>query len=344
MKGQKGAALPLAIMALAFGTLVITPFLSHASSAIIGSGVYAQGLSERYAADAGIEYAIWGLMSQTLVVPEGATTPLPAMSLNNKAVSVSVQNQGSDTYLITATALSGDGHSTAIESLVQAGGGGDYYPGDINVGYYQTYSGDALADGNIFLNSNSRITGGAYATGDITMVWDSDIYGDAAAGGDIFLNSLAVIGGSASAGGAITLDWLARISGDAVAGGALTLYTQTQIWGSAVSGGNVYLGSNARINGDLYITASGHNLVMDSQAWVGNVYISGDVNNVWLGYQTRINGGLYITGAITGTLQMGYQASIAGGIHQHYSGSFPPTPDGPSLPAGGDNIVILSWN
>ncbi len=66
MNSEKGQALPIAIMALALGTLVITPFLSHASSSLIGSGVHKQVIMEQDAADAGVEHAIWSLTSGDL--------------------------------------------------------------------------------------------------------------------------------------------------------------------------------------------------------------------------------------------------------------------------------------
>ncbi len=61
MNSEKGQALPLAILALAMGTLVITPFLGHASSNLIGSRVYEQGITELYSCDSGIEWAMWRL-------------------------------------------------------------------------------------------------------------------------------------------------------------------------------------------------------------------------------------------------------------------------------------------
>jgi len=344
MKGEKGAALPLAIMALALGSLVIMPFLGHASSTLIGSGVYEQGLDEGYAADAGIEYAVWGLMSETLVVPEGSTVPLTPFMLNDKNVTVSVYNQGSDQYLVTATALSDDGHSTTIESVLSAGGGADYYDGDITLGWHETHTGDLLADGYINLSSEASIIGGAYATGDIIMGWATLITGDAAAGDDVHLGSQATIAGSVSAADDIVMDWRAEIGGDACAGGDLTLYSESGIGGDAAAAGNVNMGWSANINGDLYITVGNKNLVMESQARIwNNVYVIGNINNVSLGYQTMIQGGLYITGTITGTLTLGWEAVIADGIHENYSGSIPPPPVGPSLPTGGDDIVIISW-
>ncbi|OGN97282.1 MAG: hypothetical protein A2Y89_06915 [Chloroflexi bacterium RBG_13_51_18] len=73
MKGEKGQALPLAIMALTIGTLLIVPFLGHAGSSIIGSRVYGQTIDYRNACDAGVEHAIWRLLYGGL----GALIPNP---------------------------------------------------------------------------------------------------------------------------------------------------------------------------------------------------------------------------------------------------------------------------
>ena len=62
MKNEKGQALPLAMMALAFGTLIITPFLGHAGSSLIGSRVYGETIVHQGSCDAGVEHAIWSLL------------------------------------------------------------------------------------------------------------------------------------------------------------------------------------------------------------------------------------------------------------------------------------------
>jgi hypothetical protein len=66
MNGEKGQALPLAILALTIGTLLIAPFLGHAGSSIIGSRVYAETIDYRTACDAGVEHAIWRLLYEDL--------------------------------------------------------------------------------------------------------------------------------------------------------------------------------------------------------------------------------------------------------------------------------------
>ena len=58
---ESGQALTLTLAALAIGALVIGPFLSQASSALIGSNTYNTLLKATYAADAGVEHAVWSL-------------------------------------------------------------------------------------------------------------------------------------------------------------------------------------------------------------------------------------------------------------------------------------------
>jgi hypothetical protein len=72
MNGEKGQALPLAMMALALGTLVITPFLSHAGSSLIGSLDYGEAIIQQSSCDAGVEHAIWNLTRGSLAeqIPE----------------------------------------------------------------------------------------------------------------------------------------------------------------------------------------------------------------------------------------------------------------------------------
>ena len=61
MNSEKGQALPLALLALVIGVLVTAPFLTHASSSLIGSRIYGQAISEQYSCDAGVEWALWRL-------------------------------------------------------------------------------------------------------------------------------------------------------------------------------------------------------------------------------------------------------------------------------------------
>ncbi len=132
MKGERGQAFALALIILALGMLVVAPFLGHAGSTLIGSRVYAQATAEQYAADAGVEYAIWQLQSGGLQVPEGEEQQLPEFTLNEKIVGVTVHAEGDDFYQVTSSAISGDGGSTTIESRIFSAYF-EEFPGDLEL-------------------------------------------------------------------------------------------------------------------------------------------------------------------------------------------------------------------
>ena len=72
MNGERGQALPLVLLALAIGSLVITPFIGHASSSLIGSRVYGEAITEQYSCDAGIEWALWKLKENPVLTTNTA--------------------------------------------------------------------------------------------------------------------------------------------------------------------------------------------------------------------------------------------------------------------------------
>jgi len=91
---ERGQSLPLAMLALALGTQIISPFLGHASSSLIGSRIYEQGITELYSCDAGVEHAIWrltngGLPDQLLNIGDNTTYQLDE-TINGIAPSIAV--------------------------------------------------------------------------------------------------------------------------------------------------------------------------------------------------------------------------------------------------------------
>ncbi|MBN1160782.1 MAG: hypothetical protein JXA17_02395 [Dehalococcoidales bacterium] len=67
INGEKGQALPLAMIAVILGALVIPPFVGYAGSSIIGSHAYGDAIRSQYAADSGAEHAIWRLTDDGLM-------------------------------------------------------------------------------------------------------------------------------------------------------------------------------------------------------------------------------------------------------------------------------------
>ena len=65
-KKQRGQTFPLVLIILAIGSILVTGFLRSASSSLLNAKVYSDPIPDTYAADAGIEDAIWGLQYGTL--------------------------------------------------------------------------------------------------------------------------------------------------------------------------------------------------------------------------------------------------------------------------------------
>jgi len=255
MNNQKGQALPLALVALAIGTLVIAPFLRHASSSLIGSRIYEQSIDEQYSADAGVELAIWQLRSGESEVPEGEELELPQFALNGKTVGVTIANEGDWIYKVTSTATSDDGSNTTIEAyvLITLGFSDGYFtvfPGGFILNRGDEYTGNVYAEGNVQLARDATVNGGVYAEGNVQIARDAAINGSVYAEGYVQLSEGAIITGSVCAGGDVQLNEGATINGNVYAGGDVQLNQGATINGDVYVGGDVQLNQGATITGD----------------------------------------------------------------------------------------------
>jgi hypothetical protein len=106
--GEKGQALLLVLAVVAFGGLVISPFLSHAGTNLLGSRSYGDAIDQQYAGDAGVEHAIWGLRFGGVdnMIPEtgNSTSYQLAETINGYTPEITVTNMGNDVYDIVSTA------------------------------------------------------------------------------------------------------------------------------------------------------------------------------------------------------------------------------------------------
>ena len=72
---EAGRSLPAALIALAVGSLLLTPFLSFVSSRSLGTRAVQETFQAQYAADAGIEYGIWALLNDPAVRTQVDSSP-----------------------------------------------------------------------------------------------------------------------------------------------------------------------------------------------------------------------------------------------------------------------------
>lgn len=106
--GEKGQALLVVLAIVAFGGLVISPFLSHAGTSLLGSRMYSDAIAQQYSSDAGVEHAIWGLRFGSLdnQIPETGNTTSYQLgeSINGYTPEISATNMGNDVYDIISVA------------------------------------------------------------------------------------------------------------------------------------------------------------------------------------------------------------------------------------------------
>ena len=126
IRDEKGRTMILALILLVVGGLIITPLLAYMSTGLIAGEVYERSTAELYAADAGVEDALWQLKQTDPDIP---TTPGQSLNytlnsaVNNKTIEVTIDmisgTSGGGLYKITSTATSAGGSNTSIESYVQ---------------------------------------------------------------------------------------------------------------------------------------------------------------------------------------------------------------------------------
>lgn len=118
---DRGQALPLALVALAVGAVLVTPFLTNVSVNLLASRKTDEAIADYYAADAGIEWGLWRLKNDPTLTtsPTYTQTPLqPTPATIN-----------SDSFPTTEIRLvSGAGASETMTPTWQSGGGAKCYP------------------------------------------------------------------------------------------------------------------------------------------------------------------------------------------------------------------------
>ena len=89
---EKGQALPLVLALLVFGGLVITPSLAYATTSLKSSRILEEGVNGAYAADAGVEDALWCL--------ENSISPPQQLLENINQMQVTIQTEEKGTYTL----------------------------------------------------------------------------------------------------------------------------------------------------------------------------------------------------------------------------------------------------
>lgn len=91
---KKGYALPMVLCVLAIGGLTIATSLNYSTTTIKGSRIVRQSLNGIYAADAGVEHALWSI--------EHGITPLTQLPENINQMTVNINTTSEGTYTLVA--------------------------------------------------------------------------------------------------------------------------------------------------------------------------------------------------------------------------------------------------
>jgi len=168
---EQGRVMMLALVLLVVGGLMLAPLLGLMSTGLTAGQVYENSTDGLYAADAGVEDALWKIEYQVAELPGPGCGGDPpnywsynmtddVNTINGRNVEVTityVNNQtGSLTYKVTSVATAHNNARTTIESYVQAIVGGEF----------NIFSGVLSSKGNIdFVSHGSTVTGDIYYVG-----------------------------------------------------------------------------------------------------------------------------------------------------------------------------------
>ena len=105
---EKGQALPIVLALLVLGGLTIAPSLNYAATVLNQGRLIDRGINGIYAADAGVEYALWSLTDNT-------TPPAQLADIINQ-MDVSIQTEDEGAYTVYfGELIQADGHSDYLD-------------------------------------------------------------------------------------------------------------------------------------------------------------------------------------------------------------------------------------
>ena len=119
VRSEQGAALILVLVVLLVGGLIAGGLLQHMGAGLLSGEVYARRTAELYAADAGVEDAIWKIQhdkTPLCAAFRNWTYPSPSdppFIVNGRSVEVTIEYLDGGIYRITSIAATADGGNTA---------------------------------------------------------------------------------------------------------------------------------------------------------------------------------------------------------------------------------------
>lgn len=302
-KKEDGIMLLAALVLLGLGSIILVPLLSYMNTGLNSVDTYETKLETQYAAEAGVEKALWHIKTSGLHLPDGLPpfevggsaqnyvdiTLDGSNSINGSTVSARITYIDNEHFRIVSTATNPHTNST-IEVFVAP-----------------TYSGTGST---IFDNAITALDGDITVENNVTVTSapDSD-QGNLYANGGIYVNRATNIDiyGSASATGTI-MDPRNRIHEQKFPHTAPLDFTPIDtdaLKAEAAQGINgtryssiPYSSKEATINNDVYYTSSLNISASYELTINGSLYVNGDLD-VRSNAVLSVNGTLYVNGDFT---------------------------------------------
>jgi len=124
VRNQQGLVLPTVLLLLVLGAMLIVPALDYGSTSLKGTQVTEKKELELYAADSGVTDAVFWLQEDGETGGRWNWDDVDSVwrrdtyELNDRTVDVDIEELGGNTYKVTSEAVSAEGGSTTIESVV----------------------------------------------------------------------------------------------------------------------------------------------------------------------------------------------------------------------------------
>jgi len=127
VRDESGKILVMVLVLLVVGGLLLTPLLGLMSTGLMAGQVYEKKAAELYAADAGVEDAIWRIRDRSLMFNAANWSYPDGLTVNGKNVTVEVYRESIGTgchkeyrYQIVSTAIGDESSLTGVEAHVYA--------------------------------------------------------------------------------------------------------------------------------------------------------------------------------------------------------------------------------
>jgi hypothetical protein len=162
IREEEGGMMVMVLVLLVVGGLVLAPLLGLMSTGLMAGQVYEKKAVELYAADAGVEDAIWRIRNGNVEFNgDGHHTYADPLVVNGKEVLVEIQryavegSTGCDrdyTYQIISTASDTNGGSTRVEAYIE-------------LLFFNLFEGALVSSGDITFHKDCTVTGDVYYVG-----------------------------------------------------------------------------------------------------------------------------------------------------------------------------------